>query len=145
MPTVPALTSAKIDGLANMQPFCRFASDEDVFFFWVALHAFRSVRPRERRMMKSEATAATMISTKQQLLLHKCQKAVGSLATILLCNVVMKTTAPKTNKRKFHLSPVIVTGAGFRCMAFRDAQGNLRNFWNQALLPLPVNFLDPEN
>lgn len=57
----------------------------------------------------------------------------------------MKNNAPKTNKGKFHLHPVVVMGDGFRCMAFRDAQGKLRNFWNQALLPLPVHFLDPEN
>ncbi|HWD91235.1 MAG TPA: hypothetical protein VG938_02690 [Verrucomicrobiae bacterium] len=57
----------------------------------------------------------------------------------------MKTNTTKTTKRKFHLSPIIVSGAGFRCMAFRDAQGKIRNFWNQAILPLPVHILDPEN
>jgi hypothetical protein len=57
----------------------------------------------------------------------------------------MKTNTTKTTKRKFRLSPIIVSGAGFRCMAFRDAQGKIRNFWNQAILPLPVHILDPEN
>jgi hypothetical protein len=57
----------------------------------------------------------------------------------------MKTNSPKANKGKFHLNLMIVIGAGFRCLAFRDTQGKLRNFWNQALLPLPVHFLDPEN
>jgi hypothetical protein len=29
-------------------------------------------------------------------------------------------------------------------MAFRDQAGQLRNFWNGKILPLPVHILDPE-
>jgi len=57
----------------------------------------------------------------------------------------MKINTTKSTKKKFSLSTVIVVGAGFRCLAFRDAQGKLRNFWNQNILPLPVHILDPEN
>jgi hypothetical protein len=30
-------------------------------------------------------------------------------------------------------------------MAFRGADGRLRNFWNGNILPLPVHLLDPES
>ena len=54
----------------------------------------------------------------------------------------MKSKPAKTTKRR--LRTFIVAGIGFRCLAFRDNQGNLRNFWNDALIQLPVHFLDPE-
>jgi len=84
-------------------------------------------------------------SAAQQILGCECQEMLNRLAAVLLCNVAMKINATKINKRKSRITPVIVIGAGFRCMAFRDARGMLRNFWNQSLLPLPVHFLDPED
>jgi hypothetical protein len=40
---------------------------------------------------------------------------------------------------------MVVVGPGYRCMAFRDKVGTLRNFWNGQILPLPVHILDPES
>jgi len=40
---------------------------------------------------------------------------------------------------------MVVVGAGYRTMAFRDQLGRLRNFWNGQILPLPAHVLDPEN
>jgi hypothetical protein len=54
----------------------------------------------------------------------------------------MKSKPTKTAKRRLHT--FIVAGSNFRCLAFRDNQGKLRNFWNDMLIPLPVHFLDPE-
>lgn len=54
----------------------------------------------------------------------------------------MKSKPAKTTKKRLHT--FIVAGSGFRCLAFRDNQGNLRNFWNDTLIRLPVHFLDPE-
>jgi hypothetical protein len=55
-----------------------------------------------------------------------------------------KLTAKKTPNNSLSHKLVVVIGAGFRCMAYRDARGTLRNFWNQKVLPLPVHFLDAE-
>ena len=75
--------------------------------------------------------------------LKEWQKMSSRVAVNLLPLVASMKT--KTTKRKFRLSPIVVSGAGFRCLAFRDAKGILRNFWNQAILPLPIHILDPEN
>ena len=56
-----------------------------------------------------------------------------------------KITVKKTSKQTFARNLVVVVGAGFRCMAFRDIDGRLRNFWNGTILPLPLHILDPES
>ena len=56
-------------------------------------------------------------------------------------NIIVK----RTSKHSFSRNLVVVIGAGFRCMAFRDAAGKLRNFWTNRLVPLPVHFLDSES
>jgi len=50
----------------------------------------------------------------------------------------------RTTKSTFAHNLVVVVGAGFRCLAYRDNHGKLRNFWNQKVLPLPLHFLEPE-
>lgn len=40
---------------------------------------------------------------------------------------------------------VVVQSVDFRCLAYRDTAGKLRNFWNQKLVSVPIHVLDPEN
>jgi hypothetical protein len=57
----------------------------------------------------------------------------------------VKEISKKGKKRGARVIPVIVAGAGFRSLAFRDKKGELRPFWTETLLPLPVHILDIEN
>jgi len=58
---------------------------------------------------------------------------------------MVKENLKKTKMRNGLAMPVVVAGAGFRYLAFRDSKGKLRNFWNQTLVPLPVHILDGED
>jgi hypothetical protein len=79
----------------------------------------------------------------RQILFSKSQKRVSLVALVLLCIYVMKISRTKRNSKS--LNTLVVAGPGYRCMAFRDRLGRLRNFWNGQILPLPVHLLDPEN
>lgn len=68
-----------------------------------------------------------------------------SVASILLGLVGMKNNRTKSVSRSHRLNTVVVSGFGFRCMAFRDRAGQLRSFWSGKVLPLPVHILDPES
>jgi len=57
----------------------------------------------------------------------------------------MKSNRTKSSLRQNRVNPIVVHSFGFRCMAFRDRAGQLRNFWSGKVLPLPVHILDPEN
>jgi len=58
---------------------------------------------------------------------------------------IVNEISKKARNRSDLVIPVIVAGAGFRCLAFRDNKGELRHFWTETLLPLPVHILDIEN
>jgi hypothetical protein len=77
--------------------------------------------------------------------LENGKKQPGGWRQSCFADVRMKNLNLKKKTKGFlRRNPVVVMGAGFRCMAFRDAAGRLRNFWNEKILPLPVHFLDPE-
>jgi hypothetical protein len=57
----------------------------------------------------------------------------------------MKMTRLASIKDKLARKPLVVQCSKSRFLAYRDAAGRLRHFWNQTLLPLPVHILDPED
>ena len=57
---------------------------------------------------------------------------------------INKTKMMKAVKDRL-LQPLVVQCFGYRCLAYRDQKGRLRNFWNQKLVPLPAHLLDPED
>ena len=56
-------------------------------------------------------------------------------------NPSLRTTAMTRESTK----PLVVKCFGVRCLAYRDGNGRLRDFWRGALLPGPVLVLDPED
>jgi len=80
-----------------------------------------------------------------QYLFNKSQKMLSVMAFVLLFTFNMKNNRTKRNQFGKLLNTLVVVGPGYRCMAFRDRAGQLRNFWNGQILPLPAHILDPEN
>ena len=46
----------------------------------------------------------------------------------------------KRNATEKTFNTLVVAGPGYRCMAFRDRLGRLRNFWNGQILPRSAQF-----
>ena len=57
----------------------------------------------------------------------------------------MTNATVKNAKTRSFGKLLVVQYSGFRGLAYRDAAGKLRNFWNQKLVRLPVHILDPED
>ncbi len=67
------------------------------------------------------------------------------MALVLLRIFSMKNNRTKRTLSDKIFNTLVVAGPGYRCMAFRDRLGRLRNFWNGQILPRSAHVLDPEN
>jgi hypothetical protein len=107
--------------------------------------AFRPRRARSDAPYRRTTRTALVGYGPDQFLSYKWQKMFRSMASVLLGSNGMKNNRTKSNLRQNRVHPIVVHSLGSRCMAFRDQAGQLRNFWNGKVLPLPVHILDPEN